>query len=79
LHRARHLIGNLKAAPLENGDVQTKTAFLVYRSHLETDHQLLSSCRGYLLRKVSGAWKVKRRTIVLDANVPARRAPSVFL
>jgi hypothetical protein len=36
------LIGNLKAAPLENGEVRTKTAFLVYRSHLETDHRLLS-------------------------------------
>jgi HdeA/HdeB family len=31
----RHLIG-VKAAPLENGEVEAKTAFLVYRSHLET-------------------------------------------
>jgi 3-phenylpropionate/cinnamic acid dioxygenase small subunit len=27
--RTRHLIGNLKAAPLENGEVEAKTAFLV--------------------------------------------------
>src|ERR1700751_770157 len=40
--RTRHLIGNLEAAPLENGELQARTAFLVYRSHLETDHQLLS-------------------------------------
>jgi hypothetical protein len=50
-------IGNLEAAPPQNGEVQAKTAFLVYRSHLETDHQLLSSCCGDLLRKVNGAWK----------------------
>ena len=37
-----HLIGNLEVVLLENGEVEAKTAFLVYRSHLETDHQLLS-------------------------------------
>jgi hypothetical protein len=34
--RTRHLIGNLEVAPLENGELQAKTAFLAYRSHLET-------------------------------------------
>jgi hypothetical protein len=32
-----------------------------------------------LLRKVNGAWKVTRRTIVLDANVLLARNLSVFL
>ena len=31
------------------------TAFLAYRSHLETDHQLLSGCREDFLRKVNRA------------------------
>jgi hypothetical protein len=56
-----------------------KTAFLVYRSHLETDHQLLSGCREDVLRNINGAWKVRRRTIVLDANVLLDRNLSVFL
>ena len=77
--RTRHLIGNLEAVPLENGEVEARTAFLVYRSHLETDHQLLSGCREDLLRKVNGAWKVARRTIVLDANVLLDKNLSVFL
>jgi 3-phenylpropionate/cinnamic acid dioxygenase small subunit len=77
--RTRHLIKNLKAAPLENGEVQGKTAFLVYRSHLETDHQLLSGCHEDMLRKVDGAWRVARRTIVLDANVLLDKNLSVFL
>jgi hypothetical protein len=38
-------------------------------SRLETDHQLLSGVHEDVLRKVNGAWKVVRRTIVLDANV----------
>jgi 3-phenylpropionate/cinnamic acid dioxygenase small subunit len=77
--RTRHLIGNLEAIPLENGEVRAKTAFLVYRSHLETDHQLLSGCREDVLRRVDGGWKVARRTIVLDANVLLDKNLSVFL
>jgi hypothetical protein len=46
---------------------------------LETDHQLLSRCREDVLRKVEGARKVRRRTIVLDANVLFDKNLSVFL
>jgi 3-phenylpropionate/cinnamic acid dioxygenase small subunit len=77
--RTRHLIGNLEAAPLENSEVEARTAFIVYRSHLETDNQLLSGCREDVLRNVNGAWKVSRRTIVLDANVLLDKNLSVFL
>ena len=77
--RTRHLIGNLEAAPLDNGEVQARTAFLVYRSHLETDHQLLSGSRDDVLRHVGGEWKVAKRTILLDANVLLDKNLSVFL
>ena len=77
--RTRHLIGNLEATALENGQAEARTAFLVYRSHLETDSQLLSGCREDVLRKVNGAWQVKKRTIVLDANVLLDKNLSVFL
>ena len=59
--------------------MQARTAFLVYRSHLETDHQILSGCREDVLRRVDGAWKIARRTIVLDANVLLDKNLSVFL
>ncbi len=77
--RTRHMIGNLEVEPLENGEVRARTAFMVYRSHLETDAQLLSGCREDLLRRVDGEWKVARRTIVLDANVLLDKNLSVFL
>ena len=77
--RTRHLIGNLAAEPLSSGEVKAKTAFLVYRSHLETDHQLLAGSREDLLRKVDGAWKIATRTILLDANVLLDKNLSVFL
>jgi 3-phenylpropionate/cinnamic acid dioxygenase small subunit len=77
--RTRHMVGNLVAEPLDSGDVQAKTAFLVYRSHLETDHQLLAGSREDVLRRVDGAWKVAKRTIVLDANVLLDKNLSIFL
>src|SRR5207237_6521743 len=77
--RTRHLIGNLEATALENGQAEARTAFLVYRSHLETDSQLLSGCREDVLRKVNGAWQVKKRTIVLDDNVLLDTNLSVLL
>jgi 3-phenylpropionate/cinnamic acid dioxygenase small subunit len=77
--RTRHLIGNLEATPLESGEISARTAFLVHRSHLETDSQLLSGSREDLLRQVNGGWKVARRLIILDANVLLDKNLSVFL
>ena len=78
--RTRHLVGNLEVTPLENGEVSARTAFLVSRSHLETDHQLLSGSREDVLRKKrGGTWQVARRTILLDANVLLDKNLSVFL
>ena len=76
--RTRHLIGNLVVEALDNGEVQARTAFLVYRSHLETDQQLFAGSREDLLRPVDGGWKVAKRTIVLDANVLLDKNLSVF-
>ena len=77
--RTRHLVGNLVAKPADNGEVNAKTAFLVYRSHLETDHQLLAGSREDVLRRVDGAWKIARRTVILDANVLLDKNLSIFL
>jgi 3-phenylpropionate/cinnamic acid dioxygenase small subunit len=77
--RTRHLVGNLEATLLQSGEVQARTAFLVYRSHLETDAQILSGCREDVLRRVDDAWRVSRRTILLDANVLLDKNLSVFL
>jgi 3-phenylpropionate/cinnamic acid dioxygenase small subunit len=77
--RTRHLVGNLAVEALDGGLVQAKTAFLVYRSHLETDQQLFAGCREDVLRPVDGAWRIARRTILLDANVLLDKNLSIFL
>lgn len=76
--RTRHLIGNLMVEPLDNGEVKTLTAFLVFRSHLETDQDLYSGYREDVLRKTENGWKVAKRTVVLDANVIMTKNISIF-
>src|SRR5258707_12184283 len=58
--RTRHLIGNLEVTPRDNGEVEARTGFLVYRSHLETDHQLLSGFLEDVLRQGNCARKAAR-------------------
>ena len=77
--RTRHLFGNLKVRREENGEVWAKTAFLVYRSHLETDQDIYSGSREDILRPDgNGSWKIARRTIILDANVLLSKNISIF-
>ena len=76
--RTRHLIGNLVVEPQDDGDVRAKTAFIVYRSHLETDQQIFAGSREDVLRPVDGGWKIARRTILLDANVLLDKNLSIF-
>jgi 3-phenylpropionate/cinnamic acid dioxygenase small subunit len=76
--RTRHLVGNLVVDPLPNGEVKAKTAFILYRSHHETDENLFAGSREDTLRQVDGQWKIAQRIIVLDANVILAKNLSVF-
>ena len=77
--RTRHLVGNLVVEPSSDGTVRAKTAFIVYRSHLETDQQIFAGSREDILRRVDGEWRIARRTILLDANVLLDKNLSIFL
>ncbi len=76
--RTRHLVCNLKVEQLENGDVAARTAFLVYRSHLETDQDIYAGSREDILRPDGESWKIAQRTILLDANVLLSKNISIF-
>ena len=76
--RTRHLITNLVVEPLANDEVRAKTAFFLYRTHLESDRDFFVGSRDDVLRKVNGEWKVARRTIVLDDNVIQAKNLSMF-
>ena len=67
--RTRHLVGNLVVEQTDGGEVKARTAFILYRSHHETDENIFAGSREDILRRVEGAWKIAKRTIVLDSNV----------
>ncbi len=76
--RTRHIVGNLVVDPVSETEAKAKTAFIVYRSHHETDENIFAGYRQDGLRKEDGAWKIARRTIVLDSNVILAKNLSVF-
>jgi 3-phenylpropionate/cinnamic acid dioxygenase small subunit len=63
---------------LPNREVKAKTAFILYRSHHETDENIFAGSREDTLRQVDGQWKIAQRIIVLDANVILAKNLSVF-
>lgn len=76
--RTRHFISNLQVERLNDTEVKARVAFLLYRTHLETDQDFFVGQRDDVLRREEGGWKVSKRTIVLDANVIQAKNLSVF-
>ncbi|MEC8856106.1 MAG: aromatic-ring-hydroxylating dioxygenase subunit beta, partial [Chloroflexota bacterium] len=76
--RTRHIIGNLAVEPMPDGDVKCRTAFILYRSHHETDENIFAGSREDNLRKEDGLWRIYKRVIVLDANVILAKNLSIF-
>ena len=77
--RTTHLVSNLIVTPGENdGEVATKTAFIVNKSHLETDTALYTGWREDVLRREDDGWKIAKRTIYMNANVLLSKNISIF-
>ena len=76
--RTRHIVGNLVVEPLPGGDVKSRTAFILYRSHHETDEDIFAGSREDHLRKEDGRWRIYKRVVVLDSNVILAKNLSVF-
>lgn len=77
--RTRHLISNVEVEPVEAGEgVRARSAFLVYRSHLETDEEIYAGARTDLLRNENGAWKIARREIHLDQGTILGKNLAIF-
>lgn len=77
--RTRHLITNIEVEPGDTAaEVKVYSNFLVLRSRAETEQDLYVGGRQDTLRNVGGAWKIARRTIVLDQNVLLAKNVSIF-
>ena len=77
--RTRHFITNVEIMDAsDDGSLQVRSNFLVYRSHLEHDQELFSGFRDDTLRPHGDSWKVARRGIVLDASVVLQKSLGIF-
>jgi 3-phenylpropionate/cinnamic acid dioxygenase small subunit len=77
--RTRHLISNIEVEPGEiASEIRVYSNFLVYRNRSETEQDFYVGCRQDVLRKVDGAWKIARRTVILDQTVLLAKNVSIF-
>lgn len=78
--RTRHLISNIVVDPgEESGTVNAKSAFIIYRSHLEIDQEIFSGKRLDVLRPdEETVWKIKRREIVVDHATLTQKSMGIF-
>jgi 3-phenylpropionate/cinnamic acid dioxygenase small subunit len=77
--RTRHLVSNVEVEPGDHGgEIKVYSNFLVFRSRGETEQDVYVGARRDTLRGVEGAWKIARRTIILDQNVLLAKNVSIF-
>jgi biphenyl 2,3-dioxygenase beta subunit len=77
--RTRHFISNVRIKKDDGKELEVHSNFLVYRTRMETDQDMFVGMRKDLLRRVDGAFKIARRTIILDQAVLTAKNISVFL
>lgn len=77
--RTRHLITNVRIKKSDGGEVEAHSNFLVYRTRMESDQDLFVGTRIDKLRRAGGAFKIARRTIILDQAILDAKNISVFL
>lgn len=77
--RTRHLITNVRVKKDDGHDIEAHSNFLVYRTRMEADQDMFVGTRQDVLRRVKDAFKIARRTIILDQAVLSAKNISIFL
>jgi 3-phenylpropionate/cinnamic acid dioxygenase small subunit len=77
--RTRHLVSNVSVRVRDDGLLQARTAFLVYRNRLHTETDIYAGGRNDILRR-GGAhgFELVKRTILLEQNVLLTKNISTF-
>jgi 3-phenylpropionate/cinnamic acid dioxygenase small subunit len=77
--RTRHLITNVEVEPdAAPTQLRVRSNFLVYRAQLETDKDVFVGSRDDTLRRIGGALKIAKRTLLLEDVVHDTKALSIF-
>jgi 3-phenylpropionate/cinnamic acid dioxygenase small subunit len=77
--RTRRLVSNVRVKKDDGSEIEVRSNFLVYRTRMEKDEDIFVGTRKDILRRVDGAIKIARRTIILDQAVLAAKNISIFL
>ncbi len=77
--RTRHLISNISAREREDGLLQVRSAFLVYRNRSQTEVDIYAGGRNDVIRR-SGVhgFEVVKRTLLFEQNVLLMKNISTF-
>ncbi|MBO1900405.1 3-phenylpropionate/cinnamic acid dioxygenase subunit beta [Leucobacter weissii] len=77
--RTRHLVTNVSAREREDGLLQVRSAFLVYRNRLQTEVDIYAGGRNDVIRRggVHG-FEVVKRTLLFEQNVLLMKNISTF-
>lgn len=83
LSRIRHLITNVRIADGPSAtegarEIEVKSNFLVYRNRVDDETDIFAGTRTDRLRYQDGAWKVARRTILLDQSTLLAKNLTIF-
>ncbi len=79
--RTRHCVSNVRVQPGAGPDeLEVRSYLLLYRNRGDDPgHDLLSAERHDVLRRVDGAWRLTRRSILLDQANLGTRNLAIFL
>jgi 3-phenylpropionate/cinnamic acid dioxygenase small subunit len=77
--RTRRLISNVRLKKDNGSEIEVYCNFLVYRTRMENDQDIFVGTRRDILRRIEGAMKIARRTIILDQAVLGSKNISIFL
>ena len=76
--RTQHLVTNVQIDAVEGDEIKVHVCFLVHRGRNESEQDLFIGYRDDVLRRVDGALKIAKRTIVLGQNVLSAKNLSIF-
>ena len=78
--RTRHFVTNLRIKSLANEQYELKTNLMLYRNRSDSaEHDILSAERLDIVHKVSGEWRLLKRTIYMDQSTLGTLNLSIFL
>ncbi|HIW91516.1 MAG TPA: aromatic-ring-hydroxylating dioxygenase subunit beta [Candidatus Corynebacterium avicola] len=77
--RTRHLISNITAREREDGLLQVRSSFIVYRNRLQTEYDIYAGGRNDIIRRGGEhGFEVVKRTILFEQNVLLMKNISTF-